>query len=121
MLTLPIASVHIEPGKALEGPIQREKRNRGNTAWLIRDTTTKSVILMQHLAAAAAWINRHNAQSRVEQVTVRSLYEALYVHSLPHKWRYHVSRWPLDGAHSALEHERAKDAQSVIVLSIERD
>ena len=55
------------------------------------------------------------------QVTVRGLYEALSVHSLPHKWRYHVSRWPLDGAHTALEHERAKDAQSVIVLSIERD
>ena len=87
-----------------------------------RSHTTKSVILTQHLAAAAAWINRHNAQARVEQVTVRGLYEALSVHSfMPHKWRYHVSRWPLDGAHTALEHERAKDAQSVIVLSIERD
>ena len=128
MLTLPIASVHIEPGKALGGPIQREKINRGNIAWLIRDTFTQHVLLAQHLGAAAAWINEHHAQTRAGHVTPRGLYESITTGakssaqsvSILHKCRYHVSRCPLGKAHIIFTKQRANNTHSATLISLIR-
>ena len=125
---LPIAAMHLEPGQPLTDPIQREKRNRGNTAWLIRDTFTQHVLLAQHLGAAAAWINEHDAQTRAGRVTPRGLYESIATGaksgaqsvSTLHKCRYYVSRCPLDKAHITLVTERTNNTHSATLISLIR-
>ena len=124
---LPIAAMHFESGKPLAGPILKEKRNRGNTAWLIRDTFTQHVLLAQHLGAASAWINEHHAQTYAGHVTPRGLYESTTTgvknaaqSSTLHKCRYHVSRCPLDQAHITFATERANNAHSATLISLIR-
>ena len=52
-----ITAVHLKPGNRLDGPTLKEKHNRGHTAWLIRDTVTKTVYITQQLAAAVPRVN----------------------------------------------------------------
>ena len=77
-------------------PLRREERTRNNTAWLVHDVKSGTIVLAQKLQHMADFVNHHLAEASREMVTLQGLYEASGSHDNKldgcHKMRYRITR-----------------------------
>lgn len=96
-------------------PLVKEKRSRQDTAWIIHDIKSGTMLITQKLQHAADFANTHLAQAKHERVSIQSLYEAADTRGNRvdgyHKMRYNITRCRLDTAHQ--EFDRARNQPGV--------
>lgn len=116
---MPAKMIQLTNGKTLHG-LTCEKRTRRNSAHLIRDARSGTLLLTQKLRLAVEFMNEYLAQSEMEKVSVASLFEATGTDGNRvngfHKLRYHVSRCDLSEAHGALEAARAQPGTRLAII-----
>jgi hypothetical protein len=105
--------------------LDREKRTRNNTAYIIRDMKTGTVLLSQKLQHASDFINTYlAADAKRERVSVQSLHEAIDTVCTTddnrvdgfHKMRYKITRCPVHTAHIEFDQARKQPDVNVAVI-----
>ena len=106
-------------------PLQREKRTRRDTAYVIHDVKSNTVLLTQKLHHAVDFINDHLATVGREKVTVSGLYEAADTFDNRvdgcHKMRYRIQSSALNKAHSVFNQARSGIRGEAMILTASPD
>ena len=96
--------VDIAEGAAVLPHVRKDWHARGNSAYIVWDAPTNSIILASKLTSLAAYLNDNLARNQFERVKVSGLYGAAesssagYTGGL-HKMRFRVTRSNLERAH----------------------
>lgn len=109
-----MATVIQAPDEYLE-KVDREKRTRRETAWIVHDLKSNTLLLTQKLKSAADFINLSLATAQREQVSQAGLYEASDTIGNRvdgcYKMRYRVTSCRLSDSHSKFN--KLRDASRV--------
>lgn len=101
--------------------LTREKRTRHDTAWIVHDLKTGTLLLTQKLQHAVDFANTHLADAKRERVSIQSLYEAADTHGSRvdgcHKMRYRITRCDLHTAHIDFHRERKQPGIQAAVIT----
>ena len=102
--------------------VEREKRTRKHTAWIIHDLKSNALLLSQKLDHLVNYINHRLATVQREKTTLAGLYEAADTADNRvdgfHKMRYKVLSCPLSDCHSMFNQIRnSKGVDTAIILT----
>ena len=101
-------------------PLTREKRTRHDTAWIVHDLKSGTLLLTQKLKHAVEFANLHLAQAGRERVSLQSLYEAADTRGNRvdgcHKMRFRITRSSLHTAHHDFDRARSQPGVNTAVI-----
>ena len=112
--------IQMQPDQYLR-KVDREKRTRGQIAWMVHDIRTNTLLLTQKLGRAVEFINQSLASVNRERVSQVGLWEAADTMGNRvdgcHKFRYRISKCKLETAHDIFNKKRNELGASAIILT----